>query len=261
MSLLSAVDLAALLTLAQRAGAAILEVYAGDARVRRKGDASPVTVADELAEAIILETLARDFPGVPVVAEESVASGKVPEVGDAPFWLVDPLDGTREFLTRNGEFTVNIALVEDRVPVLGIVLAPALGVAWTGVRHRGALRHEADGSRPIAVRRADPTRLVAVASRSHRDPETDAWLARHGIADTVAAGSSLKFCAVAEGQADVYPRFGPTMEWDTAAGQAVLEAAGGQVLTVAGDPLCYAKPGFRNPGFVAWGGLAPFRAI
>lgn len=258
MSCLADVDIDGLLALARRAGEATLRYYRADTEVRSKGDASPVTAADEVAEAIILETLGRLYPQIPVVAEESVAAGRVPEVGGGPFWLVDPLDGTKEFLTQNGEFTVNIALVEDRRPVAGVVVAPAFGTAWTGMRGRGAHRHEPHGTSRISVRRADPARLVAVASRSHRDAETDAWLSRHGIADTVPAGSSLKFCTVAEGRADVYPRFGPTMEWDTAAGQAVLEAAGGRVLTVSGEPLVYAKPGFRNPGFIAWGGLEPF---
>lgn len=258
MSTVPAVDVDELLELARRAGRAILRFYGGGTQARAKADASPVTVADEAAEAIILEALTKRYPEVPVVAEESVAAGRVPEVDGRPFWLVDPLDGTREFLTGNGEFTVNIALVEERRPALGVVVAPARAVAWTGVRGRGARRHDADGVRTIAVRPADSARLVAVASRSHRDAETDAWLARHGIVETVAAGSSLKFCAVAEGRADVYPRFGPTMEWDTAAGQAVLEAAGGRVVTVHGEPLLYAKPEFRNPGFVAYGGLEPF---
>jgi 3'(2'), 5'-bisphosphate nucleotidase len=258
MALAADVDPDELLAVARRAGEAILRIYAGEVERRAKADRSPVTAADEAAEEIILEALARLSPEVPVVAEESVAAGRVPDVGTRPFWLVDPLDGTREFLTKNGEFTVNIALVEDRVPTFGVVLAPALDVAWTGRRGHGAQRIDGEGPRPVAVRRADPARLVAVASRSHRDPETDAWLARHGIAETVPAGSSLKFCTVAEGRADVYPRFGPTMEWDTAAGQAVLEAAGGRVLTVDGGPLLYAKPEFRNPGFVAWGGLEPF---
>lgn len=252
------VALSELLAIARRAGEAILRIYEGEIETRAKADRSPVTAADEAAEAIILEALSRLTPEIPVVAEEAVAAGCLPQVGSGPFWLVDPLDGTREFLSRNGEFTVNIALVHDRRPVVGIVLAPALGVAWAGRHGKGAQRIDAKGTSAIRVRKADRQRLVAVASRSHRDPETDAWLCRHRIADTVSAGSSLKFCTLAEGRADVYPRFGPTMEWDTAAGQAVLEAAGGSVTTVEGEPLLYGKPGFRNPGFIAWGGLEPF---
>ena len=158
-----------------------------------------------------------------------MAAGQIPDVGDAPFWLVDPLDGTKEFISGNGEFTVNIGLIEHRVPVLGVVLAPARGLAWWGAAGHGAHRRENDTVSPIQARRRPATGAVAVASRSHRDAATDAWLQAEGIEDTVSAGSSLKFCLVAEGKADVYPRFGPTMEWDTAAGDAVLRAAGGRV--------------------------------
>ncbi len=250
--------LAALLTIAQEAAAATLRFYEGETETRYKADRSPVTAADEAAEAIILEGLARLLPELPVIAEEEVAAGRIPDIGAGPFWLVDPLDGTKEFLSKNGEFTVNIGLVEEGRPVLGVVRAPALEVSWYAAEGHGAFRRDRGGERPIAVRRADPARLVAVASRSHRDAETDAWLRRHGIAETVAAGSSLKFCVIAEGGADVYPRFGPTMEWDTAAGHAVLAAAGGKVVTLEGAPLSYGKPSFRNPGFVAYGGLDPF---
>ena len=249
----------ALLPLVARAAERILEIYAQDFDHRLKADRSPVTEADEAAEALILAGLQRLTPDWPVVAEEAVARGEVPRVEAGPFWLVDPLDGTREFLARRGEFTVNIGLARAGAVVLGVVAAPALGVCWYGAAGVGAFRREGDGeARPIRVRPADPARLVAVASRSHRDAATDAWLQRHGIRETVAAGSSLKFCTVAEGRADVYPRFGRTMEWDTAAGQAVLEAAGGRVTTIDGARLTYGKPGFANPGFIAWGGLEPF---
>ncbi len=250
--------LAALLAIAERAAAATLRFYGGETETRYKADSSPVTAADEAAEAIILEELRRLTPEVPVIAEEAVAAGRIPEIGGGPFWLVDPLDGTKEFLSGNGEFTVNIGLVEEGRPILGIVRAPALETSWYAAAGRGAFRRDRGGERPIEVRPADPARLVAVASRSHRDAETDAWLRRHRIAETVAAGSSLKFCVIAEGRADVYPRFGPTMEWDTAAGHAVLAIAGGRVVTVEGGPLVYGKPSFRNPGFVAYGGLDPF---
>jgi 3'(2'), 5'-bisphosphate nucleotidase len=250
-------DLARLLpdivALAERAGALILEHYRDGVAVRAKADASPVTIADEAAEALILEGLAGLTPEIPVVAEETVAAGHVPGLGDGRFWLVDPLDGTKEFLSRNGEFTVNIALIEGREPVLGAVFAPALGKVWWGARGAGAMLRDAAGERPIAARPRPASGIVAVASRSHSDPQTEAFLDQMGVAERISAGSSLKFCLVAEGRADVYPRFGPTMEWDTAAGHAVLRAAGGQVTTRDGAPFTYRKPGFRNPEFIARG--------
>jgi 3'(2'), 5'-bisphosphate nucleotidase len=243
-----------IVALADRAGAVILEHYHGDVAVRAKADASPVTAADEAAEAVILARLAELTPAVPAVAEETVASGHVPDLDDGPFWLVDPLDGTKEFLSRNGEFTVNIALIEGCLPVLGVVLAPARACAWWGARGRGAVARDADGrTRAIAVRKAPAGGLVAIASRSHRDPETQAFLDQAGVAECISAGSSLKFCLVAEGKADLYPRFGRTMEWDVAAGHAVLSAAGGRVTTRDGAPFRYRKPGFENPPFIARG--------
>ena len=241
------------LTIAEEAGAVILRHYAAGTTVSRKADTSPVTEADEAGEAVILAALRLLTPDVPIVAEEAVSRGELPDVGDGPFWLVDPLDGTKEFITRNGEFTVNIGLIEHRVPILGVVLAPARGLAWWGAAGLGASRREGDTARPIQVRARPAQGSVAVASRSHRDAETDAWLKAERIEQTVSAGSSLKFCLVAEGEADVYPRIGPTMEWDTAAGDAVLRAAGGRVTTTDGDAFLYVKPGFRNPGFIAWG--------
>jgi 3'(2'), 5'-bisphosphate nucleotidase len=245
--------LPAIVALAERAGALILEHYRDGVAVRAKADASPVTVADEAAEALILEGLAGLTPEIPVVAEETVAGGHVPELGEGRFWLVDPLDGTKEFLSRNGEFTVNIALVEGREPVLGVVFAPALGKVWWGAGGAGAMLRDAAGERPIAARSRPASGMVAVASRSHIDPQTEAFLDQMNVAERISAGSSLKFCLVAEGRADVYPRFGPTMEWDTAAGHAVLRAAGGQVTTRDGAPFTYRKPGFRNPEFIARG--------
>jgi 3'(2'), 5'-bisphosphate nucleotidase len=243
-----------IVALADRAGAVILEHYQGEVAVRTKADASPVTAADEAAEAVILARLAELTPEIPVVAEETVAAGHVPEIGDGPFWLVDPLDGTKEFLSRNGEFTVNIALVQAREPVLGVVLAPARAQAWWGARGRGATARDADGGkRAIVVRKAPPGALVAIASRSHRDAETEAFLDQAGVETCISAGSSLKFCLVAEGKADLYPRFGRTMEWDVAAGHAVLAAAGGRVTTRDGAPFLYRKPGFENPAFIARG--------
>jgi 3'(2'), 5'-bisphosphate nucleotidase len=252
--------LQSLIYTAQRAGGAIMAVYATDFAVRDKVDASPVTVADEAAEKIILADLANIAPDVPVVAEESVAAGHVPVIAER-FFLVDPLDGTREFIGRRDEFTVNIALIEHGEPVLGVVLAPARReLFWGDVRTGRAGRMEADpdGTMPslgsaISARQMPAQGLIAVASRSHRSPETDAWLANYPVGEFRSIGSSLKFCLVAAGQADLYPRLGPTMEWDTAAGQAVLAAAGGRVTTLEGGPFRYGKPGFRNGHFIARG--------
>lgn len=245
---------------AQRAGAAIMAVYATDFAVRDKADASPVTVADEAAEKILLADLAQIAPGIPVVAEEAVAAGHVPVVADR-FFLVDPLDGTREFVSHRDEFTVNIALIEAGEPVLGVVFAPARReLYWGDVRagKAGAIDADPDGTMPslgtsIAARVAPARGLTAVASRSHRTPETDAFLTNYSIAEFRSIGSSLKFCLVAAGQADIYPRIGTTMEWDTAAGHAVLVAAGGSVTGLEGEPFRYGKPGFKNGNFVAWG--------
>lgn len=239
--------------IADAAGEVLLRHYAGKIEVATKSDSSPVTAADQEAEALILERLRLLTPGVPVVAEEEVAAGRIPSIGESSFWLVDPLDGTREFISRNGEFTVNIGLIVDGMPIMGVVTAPARGIAWWGATGHGATRRENGQAHQIAARRRPASGVVAVASRSHRDEATNAWLDEQGITETVSAGSSLKFCLLAEGTADVYPRFGPTMEWDTAAGHAVLRAAGGRVRTLEGAPFTYAKPGFRNPGFIAEG--------
>ncbi len=251
-----------LCALALEAGAAAMAVYARDFETEIKADSSPVTEADELGEKIILEGLAAFAPDVPVLAEESASAGRIPDpLGDL-FFLVDPLDGTKEFIKKTGEFTVNIALIEQGRPVAGVVYAPAADRLYYGGRG-GAWKAEivdgVIGARDIIrVRTAPAEGLVAVASRSHRSPETDAYLKTLEVSDFTAAGSSLKFCLVAEGAADVYPRFGRTMEWDTGAGQAVLEAAGGRVVVhPEGDPLTYGKKarGFDNPHFIAWGAL------
>lgn len=263
-------DLARLLhevaALAWQAAAIVMEVYArASPLARTKSDASPVTEADERAEAYIVPALEKLLPGVPVVAEEAVAAGLAPDLGAAPparFWLVDPLDGTREFLARNGEFTVNIALVEAGRPVLGVVLAPAVsagGMLYAGAAGHGAWSAEGAGPwQPIAARTPPAQGLTLVSSRSHgNDAALQAWLPNllggRRIAEHRTAGSSLKLCLLACGQADLYPRLGRTMEWDIAAGHAVLESAGGQVLTLQGEPLRYGKPGFENPHFVARG--------
>jgi 3'(2'), 5'-bisphosphate nucleotidase len=245
----------ALRSIAREAGDCILGVYNGNFTARQKADRSPVTDADEAAERLILERLAKLTPSIPVVAEESVAQGKIPDISSAVFWLVDPLDGTREFVNRNGEFTVNIALIEQGRPILGVVHIPALARLYVaGGPGEVFLYADKGGSRRIAVRRPDRDGLVVVASRSHRDTETDAYLATLKIKDFAAAGSSLKFCHLAEGSADIYPRFGRTMEWDTAAGHAVLAAAGGSVRTLDGSELLYGKASFENPAFIARGG-------
>ncbi|MCP5151131.1 MAG: 3'(2'),5'-bisphosphate nucleotidase CysQ [Ectothiorhodospiraceae bacterium] len=243
----------ALTELAERAGREILAIYSRDIEVRDKADHSPVTDADERAERIILQGLAALAPDVPVVAEEAVAAGVVPDVSGGRFFLVDPLDGTREFISRNGEFTVNIALVENGRPSIGVVHLPALDATyWTDGRDGAWRRLGPEPGKRIACR-APGDGLVVVASRSHRDAQTDAYLADFEVAELISAGSSLKLCRVAEGSADMYPRLGRTMEWDIAAGQAVLQAAGGSVTTLAGEPLTYGKPGFDNPHFVARG--------
>ena len=243
--------------IAERAGRAILEIYATDFDVSRKGDASPVTEADQRAEKLILEAIRREIGEEhPIVAEEAVDAGDIPEVAGRPFWLVDPLDGTKQFVKRQGEFTVNIALIEDRRPLLGVVHAPALSSTHWG-SPLGAFAVTNGGSaHPIACRPMPASGVVAVASRSHRNAETDAFLARYDLAEAISAGSSIKFCLVAAGKADVYPRTGRTMEWDTAAGHAVVRFAGGSVTDMAGHELLYAKPGFENPHFVA-SGLPP----
>ena len=239
--------------IARQAGALVMAVYATDFAVRGKNDSSPVTDADERAEALIVPALEALLPGVPVVAEEAVAGGRAPQLA-ARFWLVDPLDGTKEFVNRNGEFTVNIALIERGVPVLGVVLAPALGRLVAGASGRGAFVEDAEGRRAIACRPVPAEGLTVVASRSHGDKAAlDAFLAGRRVASLAYAGSSLKLCLVAAGEADLYPRLGRTMEWDIAAGHAVLLAAGGQVRCLDGTALRYGKPGFENPHFVASG--------
>jgi 3'(2'), 5'-bisphosphate nucleotidase len=246
----------ALLPEVRAAGEVILEIYATDFAVRGKDDASPVTVADERAEVVLIKALARITPDIPVVAEEAVAAGHIPEVG-AVFWLVDPLDGTKEFISRNGEFTVNVALIENGRPTLGVVLAPALGRLFAGAEGLGAFVEDANdkrGRRKISCRVPPAQGLTVVASRSHGDATAlDAFLAGRKVAELRNAGSSLKLCLVAAGEADLYPRLGRTMEWDIAAGDAVLRAAGGVVTTLDGETLRYGKPIFENPHFVAKG--------
>ncbi len=243
----------ALCRIAEAAGHAIMSVYAGDVTAWQKADASPLTEADLRADAVIRRGLEQAFPGVHILSEESASADDGGGVPDR-FFLVDPLDGTKEFLKRNGEFTVNIAFVERGAPVAGVVFAPALDELFFAARGAGALRRMAGTTTAIQVEAA-PTGapLRVVASRSHADAALTEWLASAAGAHTlVSVGSSLKFCRVAEGRADVYPRFGPTSQWDTAAAQAVLEVAGGVVLDLGGSPLRYGldRP-ILNPAFMA----------
>ena len=263
---ISAVDgrlLDELTTIVSAAAAAILATRAGSLDVRAKADLSPVTAADHAAEAVILEGLARLLPGVCVVSEEA-AGRALPDRIPSSFVLVDPLDGTRELLAGRDEFTINVALLSGGRPRVGIVAAPAAGILWRGIEGRGAERLRLSAGAPasaaherseIRTRPSPGSGLVAVVSRSHLEPQTQAFLARLPIADRRACGSAVKFCQIAEGAADVYPRLSATCEWDVAAGHAVLAAAGGAVLTPQGAPLTYGRmlESFRVPAFVAWG--------
>ena len=233
------------------AGDTIMELY-GVADIRTKADASPVTEADEAAEALIIERLATLTPNIPVVAEESAAKDMLPPDVGKTFWLVDPLDGTKEFISGNGEFTVNIALIRDGLPVLGVVGAPAKGLLYA-TDGRTATRRRDGTTEQITARHPRDEGLYAAVSRSHLDAETEIFLTEFRIADKISGGSSLKFCLVAEGSADIYPRFGRTMEWDTAAGHAVVRAAGGSVRDADDKELAYGKPGFENPSFIVRG--------
>jgi len=243
-----------LIPVAHRAGSAILRVYATDFDVRHKPDRSPVTDADLQAEQIIVAALGSLTPDIPIVSEEA-ACESLPAV-DHNFWLVDPLDGTREFVRRSGEFTVNIALVHEHRPVLGLIYAPALGRLYAGCIGAGAFAESGGGRRRIACRRPPVAGLTVVTSRSHQDPESwKALLRGRAVASHTTAGSSLKFALVAAGEADIYPRSGRTWEWDTAAGHAIVSAAGGHVSGADGAELRYGKANFVNPAFVAYGPL------
>jgi 3'(2'), 5'-bisphosphate nucleotidase len=243
---------------AREAGEAILQIVRRGVEVRTKPDLSPVTEADHAAELIILGALTRAAPGVPVIAEEQVAAGKIPSFGDT-YFLVDPLDGTKEFIRGGDDYTVNIGLIERGRPTLGVVLAPASGRLHSGAVGLGAWLDEGRGRTPIRTR-SPGERMTAVASKSHLNQATVDYLEEAvGLCDYVAVGSSLKFCILAEGKADVYPRASPTSEWDTAAGHAVLAAAGGLVDGPDGAPLAYGKPAFLNRAFVATSGWKPPR--
>ncbi len=245
------VNLDALLPAVRQAGQLIEDVKAGGVTARVKADASPVTVADEQANAVLLAALASLYPDIPVISEEDAASHERGPEG--LYFLVDPLDGTREFIRAdsNGAYTVNIGLIREGRAVGGIVYAPARDWLCWGGPDVGAVQITGGRQTGLSVRHCPAGGPVAVASRSHLDEQTAAFLDRYSIGQTTSIGSSLKFLVLASGQADVYPRFGPTMEWDTAAGEAVLAGAGGRVLDPDGQPHRYGKPGWRNTPFIA----------
>lgn len=254
--------LEAMIVAARSAGTEILKLVESGFEVETKGDESPVTICDRAAEMIILAALASAAPGVPVVAEEEAAAGRIPAHGDTWF-LVDPLDGTKEFVRGGDDYTVNIGLIEGGRPSVGVVFQPAADRLWGGSPGSGAFLEDAKGRRSIRTRERGP-RLEAVASKSHLTQNTMDYLEQAvGECGFVSVGSSLKFCIVAQGRADIYPRLSPTSEWDTAAGHAVLLAAGGRVDGPDGEPLAYGKKAFLNPGFVATAGwnappIAPY---
>lgn len=238
--------------LCREAGRAIMEVYASSFAIEHKEDDSPLTEADLRSHHILEAGLARLLPEVPVLSEESAAIEPALRRGWDWLWVVDPLDGTKEFIKRNGEFTVNVALVHRGRPILGVVHAPALDLDYCAAREVGAQRHRGGDCQAIRAATAIGTPLRVVGSRSHRGSSLDGFLERAGGHELVAVGSSLKFCMVAEGSADVYPRLGPTSEWDTAAGQCVLEQAGGRVVGLSGEPMLYnQRDTLLNPGFIA----------
>ncbi len=248
---LAAELLPAVIDIARQAGERILEIYHSEFAVEAKDDKSPLTEADMAAHHVIVAGLGRLTPDIPVLSEESA---KIPFSERSTwrrYWLVDPLDGTKEFIKRNGEFTVNIALIEDHQPVLGVIVVPVSGLCYYAVRGQGAFRQAADGApEPIHVRPLDLNHLVVAGSRSHAGPALAGFLARLGSPQLISMGSSLKFCLVAEGKADLYPRLGPTSEWDTGAAQCIVEEAGGIVTDTAMRPLRYnTKESLLNPFF------------
>lgn len=250
------IDQEQLIQLALAAGEAVMEIYAGPVEVTAKEDQSPLTLADRRAHGMIEERLRELDPDTPLLSEEGREIPFAERRGWTRFWLVDPLDGTKEFIKKNGEFTINIALIEGGYPVWGVVNAPALGRCWFGGRGLGAYHMEGGTRTPITVRPRPEGGLTAVKSRSHPSAELEAFYSAIHIEKEVAVGSSLKFCVVAQGEADLYARLGPTMEWDTAAGQAVVEGAGGRVVTLDGHRLVYNKEELRNPHFIADSGPA-----
>ncbi len=254
-SLLSpTVLLPAVCLLARQAGEAVLSVYHSSFSVETKTDGSPVTEADQIAERLILNGLQRLVHDIPVVGEESIAGGQIPDISGDSFWLVDPLDGTEAFIQRKEEFTVNIALIHKKQSVLGVVYAPVYNHLYYSTNNNIATTEKNHVISNIKTRVLSKDKLVIVASRTHDDPALlEEFLHTHKARSAIRVSSSLKLCLVAAGQADFYPRFSRTMEWDTAAGHAILKAAGGYVCTTSGEELRYGKPGFRNPHFIACG--------
>ncbi len=254
-------DLIEKLTAISTSAADAIQRWRRDSYVRIKADGSPVTAADEAAEAVIGDGLAHLGPALPVISEER-AAGRTPKVESASFILVDPLDGTREFIAGHNEYAVNIGLVTDGVPIAGVVTAPALGLIWRGIVGRGAERLEFSSGKvssptPIHTRARPADELIVMVSRSHFDAATQAYIARLPHVRSIACGSSVKFCRLAEGTADHYPRLGPTRDWDVAAGHAILVAAGGSVIDPQGAALIYGTPELRIPSFLAWGHRRP----
>ncbi|MBI5783326.1 MAG: 3'(2'),5'-bisphosphate nucleotidase CysQ [Gammaproteobacteria bacterium] len=244
----------AVCSIARDAGRVILDVYERGFSVEQKEDRSPLTEADRAAHEIICARLETLTPGIPVLSEESAKVDYERRSGWKRFWLVDPLDGTKEFINRNGEFTVNIALIDGSKPMLGVVYVPVTGLTYFACAGAGAFKQKGEcEAQAIKARRFESGKPIVVASRSHAGPETGAFLKNLGAHDVVSMGSAIKLCLVAEGTADVYPRLGPTMEWDTAAAQCVVEAAGGRVTDLDRRPLAYNKPSLLNPSFLVSG--------
>ncbi len=242
-----------LLEIADAAGEKVMEIYQTDFQVHTKEDDSPITAADIASHHIIVDGLKELTPDIPVLSEESANAPWEERKNWTRFWLVDPIDGTKDFTNRTGEFTVNIALIENGEPVMGIVTAPALDEAFWGIKGQGAWKREADGSTRKLQVVTPPPAIRAVASKNHLNDDTRDFIETLGEHEMVQAGSSLKFCRIAEGKADIYPRLGPTCEWDTGAAHAVLAAAGGKVNTLEGMPLAYGKEDVLNPYFIAAG--------
>ncbi len=247
------IDIKIVCEIAKQAGSAIMAIYGtDDVAVEYKGDNSPLTAADKASHEVIMAGLKKHFPSIPILSEEGVDTPYEERKNWQKFWLVDPLDGTKEFIKHNGEFTVNIALIEKQKPVCGVVFVPVQDKMYWGIEGQGAwVQQSEDCALPIQVRKSDPEKgLTVVMSRSHSSPELEKYLKNIIVAEALPVGSSLKLCVVAEGKADLYPRLGPTMEWDTAAGHAVVVAANGSVETLVGRELIYNKENLLNPPFV-----------
>ncbi|MBM10152.1 MAG: 3'(2'),5'-bisphosphate nucleotidase [Magnetovibrio sp.] len=241
-----------IVSIARRAGAEIMKIYQTDFEISTKEDTSPVTQADRVAEDLISRAIREGITSkYPIVGEEAVSDGLIPNISSTPFWLIDPLDGTKEFISRNGEFTVNIALIENAQPILGVIHVPVKNFTYLGFNMGSFLIKNNEPRKQILCRTQPSNGLTALVSRSHLSSEVEIYLENYSIAEKISAGSSLKFCIIAEGLADIYPRMGRTMEWDTAAGHAIIKFAGGSVKTLDGLDLTYGKADFENPNFIA----------